>query len=85
MRDRERGRRLAALERRAAQRAAAADKIDWNLFNVEQLTALLEMVDRFEAGEIGEAEADERLAAVPGMAETFERALAGRDQRRAPR
>jgi hypothetical protein len=83
VRNRERGRRLTALEAKAAERAAAEGGLDWSLFDTAQLTALLEMVDSFEAGEIGEAGADERLAAVPGMAEAFERALAERDQRRA--
>lgn len=67
-----RERRLAALEAKAAARKAAADRVDWTAFSTEQLVALLDAVDRFEAGEIGEAEA--LLEAVPGMAEAFERA-----------
>jgi len=75
----DRHRRLAVLEAKAAEKAAAEAAIDWGLFfSTDQLLALLETVELSEAGAITEAEAEARLAAVPGLAETFERALAAR-------
>jgi hypothetical protein len=83
IRTRDRDRRLLALEKVAAERAKAEGGLEWSLFSPDQLEALLDMIDRVEAGELTEAEADERLHAVPGMPEAFERAYAERDQRRA--
>jgi len=85
MRERDRDRRLKVLEAEAARRAKAEDKLDWTLFDPEALAAVLELVESFGAGTLTEAEACERIEAIPGAIEGFELAYAERDARRSRR
>ena len=76
-----RARRLAALEAVAAEKAAKAErartKVDWSSFEVEHLVAILDAVERHEAGEITADQAAALLEAVPGLVEEYERDRAG--------
>jgi len=73
---RERERRLRALEAVAAKRAAAEDQTDWSRFTTAHLRELVAVTRDLDAGVLTGAEADARLAAVPGLPEALSDSLA---------
>jgi hypothetical protein len=76
MTGKERERRLVALEAVAAKRAEAADRTSWSRFTTAHLRELVAVTRDLEAGTLTGTEADQRLAAVPGLPEALEHSLA---------